>query len=660
MTGVPDGTTSDRDVAGEASGHDEPPADFDPLDPLDDLLSDIGLSRAEAGASVSFAGQDPIIPARHRLGTCIGVPLMAGAVAAVAFHRHRGGPAQDLHLDLRQAVHTINPGAFWHPTVNGELSPHPLIFDNPFLVTPYRTADDRWVMATAVYPHLVARWCRYLDVPPDTGRVAEVIATRDAFELEEAANALGLPICVVRTRDEWRAHEQGALLAGLPVIGLERIGDAPPRDFGESERPFDGLRVLSFTHAIAGPAVGRTLAEHGADVLCATRPNDYEHEYIYAEANVASRSAYLDLDRDPGMERAAELLTGADVVVNNHRRGSLERRGLDPHELADRYPGIVSVSVSCYGASGPWAGRGGFDMNGSAVSGLMTSEGSPQEPRFPPTFLINDYLTGYMGAVGAMAALVKRATEGGSWHVTVSLTSSAMWCGSLGLVDPALAGSDDEHTVRDPSPLTHPVRSETFTCWHRPSASRGRSRRGRTPSSSRGVRAGRSGTPDPTTGAGVERFHGASTARTVQRAGGLQATHPPGDASANDRASTGADVVSPITAEGGGFEPPEGCPSRLFKSRAFVRSAIPPDRARVAAGAPGPRTTVAVRGPGPRHGPAAVGRNAAGGLRRRGRWARSGPTAGGGWGDRWSTAPRDPRPATPRPAGTAWRCCCSP
>ena len=62
---------------------------------------------------------------------------------------------------------------------------------------------------------------------------------------------------------------------------------------------------------------------------------------------------------------------------------------------------------------------------------------SEAEPRFPVTFLINDYITGYMGAIGAMAALVKRATEGGSWHVTVSLTRTAMWCGSLGLVNPA-------------------------------------------------------------------------------------------------------------------------------------------------------------------------------------------------------------------------------
>ncbi len=429
---------------------------FDPLAALDDLLADVGLSGADAGGRVSIAGRDPILPAVHRLGACIGIPIVAGAVAAVAFHRGCGGPSQDLEVDLRQAVHGINPGAFWHPTLNGELAPHPLVLDNPFLITPYRTGDGRWVMASAVYPHLVAKWCRFLDVPPDTARVAAAISSWDAFKLEEAANAAGLPGCVVRTRAEWLAHEQGMLLAGQPVIGLERIGDAPARGFGSAERPFDGVRVLSFTHAVAGPTVGRTLAEQGADVLCATRPNDYEHEFIYAEANVGSRSAYVDLQTPTGRDRAAALLADTDVVVDNHRVGALERHGLSPALLAERHPGLVYVSVSCYGSTGPWAGRGGFDMNGSAASGLMAIEGTADEPRLPVTGLINDYITGYMGAVGATAALVRRATEGGSWHVNVSLTRTAMWCASLGLVDPGQAGCDDEHRRREPAAYDAP------------------------------------------------------------------------------------------------------------------------------------------------------------------------------------------------------------
>jgi crotonobetainyl-CoA:carnitine CoA-transferase CaiB-like acyl-CoA transferase len=455
--------------------------DFDPLTALDALLAGVGLSSAAAGGSISFAGEDPIVPATHRLGAGIGIPVMANAVAAVAFHRQRGGPAQDLELDLRQAVHGINPAAFWHPTLNGLLAPHPLVLDNPFLLTPYRTADGRWIMASGVYPHLAAKWCRFLDVPPDGAKVAAAIGQRDAVELEEAASAAGLPASVVRSPAEWLAHEQGAVLARDPVIGLQRIGEAPARDFGQARRPFADVRVLSFTHAVAGPVVGRTLAEHGADVLCGTRPNDYEHEFIYAEANVGSRSAYLDLATPAGRDRAHALLTNAHVVVNNHRGGALERHGLSPDRLADRYPGVVYVSVTCYGSRGPWARRGGFDMNASAVSGLMTTEGTEAEPRLPATALINDYVTGYLGAVGAAAALIKQTTEGGSWHVTVNLTRAAMWCGSLGLVDPALAGCDADHSLREPAPydaasplgdvhmLAPPVRfSATAAAWPAP------------------------------------------------------------------------------------------------------------------------------------------------------------------------------------------------
>jgi crotonobetainyl-CoA:carnitine CoA-transferase CaiB-like acyl-CoA transferase len=143
-------------------------------------------------------------------------------------------------------------------------------------------------------------------------------------------------------------------------------------------------------------------------------------------------------------------LADTDIVVNNHRSGSLERRGLDPPILAEQRPGLVYVSVTCYGSTGLWAERGGFDMNGSAASGLMTIEGTEEAPRLPPTALINDYITGYMGAIGASAALIKQATVGGSWHVTVSLTRTAMWCGTLGFVDPTGAGSDDESKIADP------------------------------------------------------------------------------------------------------------------------------------------------------------------------------------------------------------------
>ncbi len=424
---------------------------FDAIAALHDLLADVGLSVADAGGRVTFAGEDPIIAARHRLGAAIGIPMMGNALVAAAMHRLRGGPGQDLHLDLRQAVHHINPSYAWEPTLAGEFPSIALVLDNPFALIPYRTRDQRTVMASAVYPHQAAKWCRFLDVPPDFGKVAQAFAGWNAFELEEAANTVGLPACVARSTEEWLAHPHGALLASQPVIGLTRIGDGPPKELGISQRPFGGVRVLSFTHAVAGPTVGRVLAEQGAEVLGATRPNDFEHDWVYFEANVGSRSAWLDLTKDTGKAKVDRLLRDAHVVVNNHRDRKLENLGIDAHELARTHPGLVHVSVTCYGSTGPWAHRGGFDMNGSAASGLMVLEGGLNNPKLPPTGLINDFITGYLGALGAAAGLIKQQTEGGSWHVTVNLTRTAMWYQTLGLVDPADAGCDDQHSIREPA-----------------------------------------------------------------------------------------------------------------------------------------------------------------------------------------------------------------
>lgn len=424
---------------------------------LEDLLRPLGLSTADSGGTLTITGRDPIAPDNVPLAAAIALPQAANAIAAAAFLRTRGGAGQDVSIDLRQAVHHVTPHAFFHPTLAGDLPCHALVPDNPFLLDPYVTADGRVVMASGVYPHLAAKWCRFLDVPPSKERVAEAFAQWNAFELEEAANAAGLPLCVARTPEEWAAHPQGALLAQTPVVTLRRIGDAAPREHGPAARAFHGIRVLSFTHAIAGPTVGRTLSEHGADVLNATRNNDYEHDFIYVQANIGSRSTYVDLSTEAGRERGESLLKDAHIVVNNHRGSKLEKLGLAPERLAADHPGIITVAITCYGSEGPWKDRGGFDMNGSAASGLMYANERDGLPRLPVTGMINDFTTGYLGALGAAAALRKQATEGGSWAVEVNLTRSAMWFQELGLVDKALAGTDDEHQMRAPEVFESPT-----------------------------------------------------------------------------------------------------------------------------------------------------------------------------------------------------------
>ncbi len=430
---------------------------------------------------MTFAGADPILPSRLCLGAAIGIPVMACAVGAASIWRMRTGQGQDLSLDLRQAIHGITPHYSWHPTLNGLAHPIATVFDNYFTLAPYKTRDGRTVMASGVYPHQSASWLRFLDTPPDWEKILATLAQWDSGELEEAANAQGLPLTIARTPQEWLEHPHGALLASKPVIEIEKIADGDPKRFAPGERPLSGVRVLSFTHAVAGPTVGRTLAEQGADVLNVTYPNHFEHDFIYNEANVGSRSTTLDLKTTQHRARVERLLADTDVLVDNHRPGKMAAHGLDPRRLADRYPGIVSVSVNAYGHEGPLKDRAGFDMNGSAASGVMAIEGGDGDPRLPPTGMLNDFITGYLGAAGATAALIRRATEGGSYHVKVSLTRTGMFAVSLGTVDPALAGTDPEHRPIEPqavvsqtplgelAQLAPPVHfSETTPRWREP------------------------------------------------------------------------------------------------------------------------------------------------------------------------------------------------
>jgi hypothetical protein len=110
---------------------------------------------------------------------------------------------------------------------------------------------------------------------------------------------------------------------------------------------------------------------------------------------------------------------------------------LSPTALAAQRPGLVYISASAYGSGGPWAPRGGYEPVGQVACGLALDEGSADTPRLAVTGTLNDYLSAYLAAAGAFSALVRRAREGGSYHVKVSLTRTSMWMQELGRLPPA-------------------------------------------------------------------------------------------------------------------------------------------------------------------------------------------------------------------------------
>ena len=104
--------------------------------------------------------------------------------------------------------------------------------------------------------------------------------------------------------------------------------------------------------------------------------------------------------------------------------------------MAERKPGIIYVSVKMMAHEGPWSHWAGFDVNAAGVVGWYTAEGTPDQPLLPQQVnVVCDILTGYMGAIGVKAALLRRAKEGGSYRVDVSLSQTASYMMSLGLND---------------------------------------------------------------------------------------------------------------------------------------------------------------------------------------------------------------------------------
>ena len=425
---------------------------FDLHGSVNEVLKDIGLTAADSGGKLTFYGQDPIIPSPHRFGTMAAVGLAARSVALAALWKSRTGEAQDVHVDVRKALRRFY-GFFegkWE-TINGR-GPAMVDRGNPFWEIPLfrKTREGRHVVAINIYPGLHSRAVKLLKSSDSPESVNNAIAQWRADELEAAGQEAGLPFGMVRTNDEFLKERQFTeVLSSMPLITLEKIGESEPVPFKrDAKSPLDGIRALGMGHVIAGAAIGRDLAYYGADVLNIWRPTDTEIEAFVWDVQVGMRSTILDGSKED-RGKFDSLLKDADVFFSNRRPGYLERYGLTAEELSEKKPGLIHAKVVLNGERGPWSNWVGFDELGAAISGLFASEGTLAQPSMPPIIPICDNVVGWLGTIGIVEALRRRATEGGSYRVVVSLTRSVLWLLSLGIFDKAyaqeIAGSRDEH-----------------------------------------------------------------------------------------------------------------------------------------------------------------------------------------------------------------------
>ena len=224
------------------------------------------------------------------------------------------------------------------------------------------------------------------------------------------------------------------MLLPLEII---RIGDAPAEPLPAGDRPLSGIRALDLTRVIAGPVCGRTLAEHGADVLQVTAEHLPSIGVLVADMGRGKLATSLDLRLETDAERLRGLIREADVFSQGYRPGALAGHGFSPKAVARLRPGIVYVTLSAFGHAGPWSERRGFDSLVQTVTGIAAEGGRAigvDQPRPLPCQAL-DHASGYFAAFGAMVALARRAKQGGSWMVRVSLAQTGRWLDRLGRVD---------------------------------------------------------------------------------------------------------------------------------------------------------------------------------------------------------------------------------
>ena len=198
--------------------------------------------------------------------------------------------------------------------------------------------------------------------------------------------------------------------------------------------PLAGLKVVELAHIMAGPVCGLMLADLGADVVKVEKlpGGDDSRRFVPPEVggesaafmmmNRNKRGIAVDLKTAGGKEVVRRLLAGADVVVENYRRGTMERLGLGYDALRRDNPGLVYCEISGFGRTGPYADRGGFDLIAQGMSGLMSITG--EGPGRPPVKVgapVTDVTAGILAAMGVLAAYVRRLATGEGQRVDTSL-----------------------------------------------------------------------------------------------------------------------------------------------------------------------------------------------------------------------------------------------
>src|SRR5579863_510405 len=405
------------------------------------ILADLWtLAGGEPSAldAVTLTGEEPQLPSSFRVAAAAQTSVAAAALAAAEIWKLRSGQDQKIAVDMRHAVVECRSERYLRLDGN----PPPPAWDA--IAGVYKTRGQRFVRLHTNFPHHRDAVCRVLNCKAERDEVQAALMQWDAEAFETAAYQAGGVVAMMRSYDEWSATPQGNALAALPVMTIEKIGEAAPKRWALGKRPLSGLRVLDLSRVIAGPVAGRTLAAHGADVLLISGADLPAIPWLTIDTGRGKLTTFIDLKRDEGREQLKALLAEADIFSQGYRPQALADLGFSAQEAARINPGIIFVSLSAYGHVGPWASRRGFDSLVQTSTGFNHAEGvaaGVDGPKELPAQIL-DHATGYLMAFGAMMAKARQSREGGSWHVRVSLAQTGRWIWNLGRVAGGLKTED--------------------------------------------------------------------------------------------------------------------------------------------------------------------------------------------------------------------------
>jgi crotonobetainyl-CoA:carnitine CoA-transferase CaiB-like acyl-CoA transferase len=400
-----------------------------PREILADLWASVGGDPSALDA-VTLTGEEPQLPSSFRVAAAAQASIAATGLAAAQVWKLRSGQSQDVAVDMRHAVVECRSERYLR--VDGK--PPPPAWDA--IAGIYRTRDQRFVRLHTNFRHHRDAVCRLLNCKPERDHVQAALMQWDGEAFETAAYASGCVVAMMRSYQEWSDLPHAGALAALPLVSIEKIGEAAPRPWPSGDRPLSGLRVLDLSRVIAGPVAGRTLAVHGADVLLISGPDLPASPWLTIDTGRGKLTSFVELKSEQERDSLRDLLASADIFSQGYRPQALAALGFSPQDAARISPGVVYVSLSAYGHAGPWAERRGFDSLVQTATGFNHAEGQAagvDGPKELPAQML-DHATGYLMAFGAMIAKARQSREGGSWHVRVSLAQTGRWLWNLGSV----------------------------------------------------------------------------------------------------------------------------------------------------------------------------------------------------------------------------------